>query len=66
VSDDVWVRVPAGAGRAYDFHGARVVIKASGQDTLGSLTVGSRRAVRPGPAWDSARRGRFPGRLRSL
>jgi hypothetical protein len=24
-----------GEGPAYDFHGARVVIKASGQDTLG-------------------------------
>ena len=28
-----------GEGPAYDFHGARVVIKASGQDTLGQLGV---------------------------
>ena len=29
----------AGEGRAYGFHGATVVIKASGQDTLGQLGV---------------------------
>jgi quercetin dioxygenase-like cupin family protein len=28
-----------GAGRAYDFHGATVVIKASGDDTAGQLSV---------------------------
>ena len=28
-----------GAGPAYDFHGAGVVIKASGRDTLGQLGV---------------------------
>lgn len=29
----------AGEGPAYGFHGARVVIKGSGQDTLGQLGV---------------------------
>lgn len=29
----------AGEGAAYGFHGATVVIKASGQDTLGQLSV---------------------------